>query len=179
MGLVPSDPRGSLIELRVLDGANLYFPRPVVKLTLDLSGLLDMSEPDAEAVVEQLDLPLAPVGSTGSSIRQGFAATVVAHLAQRVAAASGTAHLALRCRPAPDLARLVVAYPWRRRGRAEALGRALGAVLDELPTADLAGAVRRAASTVRAAPPVGGTGDGTGDGAGDGTGPAESPPAAG
>ena len=40
----------SLVELRVLDGANLYFPRPAVKLTLDLSGLLALDEDQARAV---------------------------------------------------------------------------------------------------------------------------------
>ena len=39
--------RPSLVELRVLEGANLYFPRAAVKLTLDMTTLLDL--PDAEA----------------------------------------------------------------------------------------------------------------------------------
>jgi cyanophycin synthetase len=155
MGPVPAS-RGSLVELRVLDGANLYFPRPAVKLTLDLRGLLAMSEPDAERVCAQLDLPVTPVGHPGSSIRLGFAATVVVYLAHRVAAASGISQLAVRCRPAADLDRLVVAYPWRRRGRAEALGRALAAVIDTLPTPDMAAAVGRAAAAVRTAPPAAG-----------------------
>ena len=46
----PSAP-SALVELRVLDGANLYFPRPAVKLTLDLTRLLDMDEDAARSVV--------------------------------------------------------------------------------------------------------------------------------
>ena len=35
-----STPR-SLVELRLLDGPNLYFPQPAAKVTLDLTELLD------------------------------------------------------------------------------------------------------------------------------------------
>ena len=41
-----------------------------------------------------------------------------------VAAEAGTTRLAVRSRPTADLHRLVVAFPWRRRGKAEALGHA-------------------------------------------------------
>ena len=34
----------TLVELRVLDGANLYFPRPAVKLTLEIPALLSLPE---------------------------------------------------------------------------------------------------------------------------------------
>ena len=40
----------SLVELRVLDGPNLYFPRPTIKLTLDVSPLLGASEGEAMAL---------------------------------------------------------------------------------------------------------------------------------
>ena len=33
-------PRAELVELRVLDGPNLYFPRPAVKVTLGVAGWL-------------------------------------------------------------------------------------------------------------------------------------------
>ena len=38
---------GSLVELRLLDGPNLHFPRPAAKVTLDLSELLRLSDADA------------------------------------------------------------------------------------------------------------------------------------
>ncbi|MDX6238315.1 MAG: cyanophycin synthetase, partial [Kribbellaceae bacterium] len=38
----------SLVELRVLDGANLYFSRAAVKLTLDLTSLIDAPAPVAK-----------------------------------------------------------------------------------------------------------------------------------
>ena len=42
--------RPSLVELRVLEGANLYFPRAAVKLTLDITTLLELADADARAV---------------------------------------------------------------------------------------------------------------------------------
>ena len=39
----------SLVELRVLEGPNLYFPRAAIKLTLDISGLADVSTEKARA----------------------------------------------------------------------------------------------------------------------------------
>jgi cyanophycin synthetase len=145
--------RPSLVELRVLEGANLYFPRPAVKLTLDLSSLLSLDDDDARKVAQQLALPAARPGAAGTGLRQRFAARVVARLVRRVAEQSGTTRLAVRSRPTADLHHLVVAYPWRHRGRAEALGHAVAGVLDTLPTADVAGAVHAAAEYVRGAEP--------------------------
>jgi cyanophycin synthetase len=147
-------PRGaSLIELRVLDGANLYFPRPAVKLTLDLSGLLALSEDKARAVAAELGLPGARPGRPDTGLRQRFAAKVVARVVRRVAAEAGTTRLAVRSRPTADLHRLVVAFPWRRRGKAEALGRGVADVLDSLAGGDVAAAVARAANDVRGIEP--------------------------
>jgi cyanophycin synthetase len=142
-------PAGSLVELRVLDGANLYFPRPAVKLTLDLSALLALGEDQARSVAEELGMPAARPGRPDTGLRQRFAAKVVARVVRRVAAEAGTTRLAVRSRPTADLHLLVVAFPWRRRGKAEALGRGVADVLDALTNGDVAGAVSRAAGEVR------------------------------
>jgi cyanophycin synthetase len=150
----PSVPSASaLVELRVLDGANLYFPRPAVKLTLDLTRLLGMDEEGARAAAEQVGMRGARPGGAGTGLRQRFAARLVARLVRRVAAESGTTRLAVRSRPTGDLRRIVVAYPWRRRGRAEALGHAVTAVLDAVPAADLGTVLADAVESVRAAEP--------------------------
>ena len=154
----PSGPPGpaepsALVELRVLDGANLYFPRPAVKLTLDLTRLLDMDEEAARSLAGQVGLNATRPGGAGTGLRQRFAARLVATLVRRVAAASGTTRLAVRSRPGGDLRRIVVAYPWRRRGRAEALGRAVASVLDAVPSADLSSVLDAAVQSVRAAEP--------------------------
>ena len=55
----------------------------------------------------------------------------------------------MRVRPTSDPDRLVVAFPWRHRGRAQSLGRAVADALDALPTPDLEAAVSAAAETGR------------------------------
>ena len=151
----PSEPPapGALVELRVLDGANLYFPRPAVKLTLDLTRLLGMDEATARSVADQIGLRGSRPGGAGTALRQRFAARLVAKLVRRVAGESGTTRLAVRSRPTADLHRIVVAYPWRRRGRAEAMAHAVTAVLDALPVDDLSGVLAAAVESVRTAEP--------------------------
>jgi cyanophycin synthetase len=146
-------PAASLLELRVLDGANLYFPRPAVKLTLDLSALLGLDEDAARAVAADLGLPAMRPGRPGTGLRQRFAAKVAARVVRQVAAKAGTTRLAVRSRPTADLHRLVVAYPWRRRGKAEALGRGVAQVLDAMVNGDVGVALTRAADAVRHAAP--------------------------
>ena len=141
--------QSSLVELRVLEGANLYFPRPAVKLTLDLSTLVGLDEADARAVATQLGLPSAAPGAAGTGLRQRFAGRVVGRLVRRVAHESGVTRLAVRSRPTAQVGMLVVAYPWRDRGRAEALGKAVAGILDLLPTGDIRGALHEAGAAVR------------------------------
>jgi cyanophycin synthetase len=59
--------------------------------------------------------------------------------------------LAVRVRPSADVHHLVVAYPWRNRNRAQALGRAVATVLDSLPAGDVDRLVSSVAEEVRAA----------------------------
>jgi len=55
----------------------------------------------------------------------------------------------VRTRPTADLHRVVVSYPWRHRGRAQALGHAVAGVLDALPATDLAAVLDAATGHVR------------------------------
>ncbi|MGH2681762.1 MAG: Mur ligase family protein [Actinomycetota bacterium] len=112
-----------LVELRVLEGPNIYFPRPAIKLTLSVGGWMDLSEERAAGVAEGLGLPGSPrPGLPGSGQRLRFAARVGAHLTRGLARATGT-RLAVRARPGPEPDQVVVAFPWRRRTHAESLGR--------------------------------------------------------
>ncbi|MFL6102818.1 MAG: Mur ligase family protein [Actinomycetes bacterium] len=124
----------ALVELRVLDGANLYFPRPAVKLTLDVARLLALEEERAAAVAAEVGLTAGSPGSPGGEQRRRFATRLLAHLVRRVAAAAGVRALAVRSRPGPEPTQVVVAYPWRHQHAAEALGRTvaeLAATLDD------------------------------------------------
>ncbi len=142
----------SLVELRVLEGPNLYFPRAAIKMTLDISGLADVPTEKAKRFAARIGLPNARPGEPGSGFRQRFAARAVARLVRAVAQESGTRRLAVRVRPTSDAHRLVVAYPWRHRERAQEMARAVAEVLDELPGADIDDAVERAAKRVADSP---------------------------
>jgi cyanophycin synthetase len=148
--VVPLDAvRPSLVELRVLEGANLYFPRAAVKLTLDISTLLALPDASAREVGKSLSLAAARPGAAGTGLRQRFALRVVVAVVRRVARESGTTRLAVRSRPTADLHRTVVAFPWRHRERAQALGHAVAGVLDAMPVEDVDAVLAAAAALVR------------------------------
>ena len=142
-----------LVELRVLEGPNLYFPRAAIKLTLDIGVLAAASEENAVRFARRIGLRNPRPGAADSGFRQRFAARAVARLVRAVAAESGTAKLAVRVRPTSDPHRLVVAYPWRHRERAQVMGRAVAEVLDALPSTEIEDVVSRAAERVAASAP--------------------------
>jgi cyanophycin synthetase len=139
----------SLLEMRILDGPNLYFPHAAVRLTLDVRRLVEAPEDEAAALASSIGLRHATPGPSGTGFRQRFAARALARLVRQVATEAGTHRLPVRVRPERDVHRLVVAYPWRHRSRAEALGRAVAEVLDTVPVDDVDGLVERVASRVR------------------------------
>jgi cyanophycin synthetase len=104
---MPHRPDGhppELLELRLLDGPNLYFPRAACKVVLDISAQL--TGPGGEARARELARDLEA-------------------RTRRLAATAGTTRLAVRSRPGPEPGQLTVAFPWRRRELARALGSAL------------------------------------------------------
>ena len=147
----------SLVELRVLEGPNLYFPRAAIKLTLDISGLAAVPEERALLFAQRIGLATTRPGAPDSGFRQRFAARALARLVRAIAQETGTTRLAVRVRPTSDPHQLVVAFPWRRRGRGVALGEAVAAVLDALPgtgsAADIDSVVGEAAATAAAEDP--------------------------
>ena len=143
----------SLVELRVLEGPNLYFPRAAIKLTLDLTGVIEAPEERALRFAARIGLPRARPGKPGSGFRQRFAARAVGRLVRQIAGEAGTTRLAVRVRPTNDVHRIVAAYPWRSRTRAQELGRAVADVLDALPSPDLDELMSAAAARVRNADP--------------------------
>ncbi|MGI9155848.1 MAG: Mur ligase family protein [Marmoricola sp.] len=121
----------SLVELRLLEGPNLYFPRAAVKLTLDVGALASASETDVRAFATALGMAGVRPGAPDGGFRQRAVMRLVERLVRRVAAGAGTTRLAVRVRPTRDQQQVVVAYPWRDRNRASALGEAVALVLDE------------------------------------------------
>src|SRR3954453_16695526 len=110
-------PVTSLVELRLLEGPNLYFPRAAVKLTLDITGLASAPTPTAERLARRIGLTNARPGGPDSGVRQGFALRAGARLVRAIAQDSGSLRLAVRVRPTSDPHVVVVAYPWRHRER--------------------------------------------------------------
>ena len=130
---MPTTPTaGSLVELRLLDGPNLYFPRPAAKVTLDLTELLGLPDADARDLGAEFGLGKARPGIAGSAFRQRFAIRLVTQVVRRLAHAGGVTRLAVRTRTGQAVSELVVAYPWRNSGRAEALAYGLAQVLDSV-----------------------------------------------
>ncbi|HEY8115814.1 MAG TPA: Mur ligase family protein [Actinomycetota bacterium] len=123
-------PRADLVELRVLDGPNLYFPRPAVKLTIAVGGWLDVPEERLETALERVGATGRP-GRPGSDQRRRTISRLAARVTWRLATASRV-RLAVRSRPGPERDQVVVAFPWRRRGAAEALGREVAPLLHEV-----------------------------------------------
>ncbi|MEO9323798.1 Mur ligase family protein [Nocardioides sp. C4-1] len=138
----------SLIELRVLEGPNLYFPRAAIKLTLDISGLSAASEETASRFASRIGLRNARPGASDSGFRQRFALRAVGRLVRAIAHESGTLRLAVRVRSTADPHTIVVAFPWRHRTKAQEMGQAIADVLDAVPGADLDAAVSAAAQRV-------------------------------
>ena len=149
----------ALVELRVLEGPNLYFPRAAVKLTVDVHALATADEAALRALAAGLGLRSVRAGAPLSGFRQRALVRVVTALVRRVARESGTTRLGVRVRAVSDADRLVVAYPWRDRDRARALGEQVAGVLDGLGEPATADATRvdelvaAAAEVVRRTPP--------------------------
>ena len=143
----------SLVELRVLDGANLYFSRAAVKLTLDVSALADAPAPAAKTYAQAIGLGTTRPGRIGSGFRQRFAIRVVGHVVRRIAREAGIGRIGVRVRPEADVRRLVVAFPWAHEGRARALGAAIVEVLDAFGSEDLSELIKAVGERVRDEPP--------------------------
>jgi cyanophycin synthetase len=127
---MPTNSQVSTIEVRVLDGPNLYFTRPAVKLTLGVGPWLAQPEIRTDELAKRAGFkPAAHAGPPRSEQRRRFVARLAAHLTRALAESTDT-HLAIRARPGPEAEEVVIAFPWRRRGTAEAFARELGPLLE-------------------------------------------------
>ena len=148
-----ADEPASLVELRVLEGPNLYFPRAAIKLTLDIGGLAAVPEDTAKRFAQRIGLRNARPGKPDTGFRQRFALRAVARLVRAIATESGSTRLAVRVRPTSDQHQIVVAFPWRHRTRAQVMGTAVAEVLDAVPGGEVDTVVSEAAARVAAAEP--------------------------
>ncbi|HEU4356553.1 MAG TPA: Mur ligase family protein [Actinomycetota bacterium] len=120
----------TLVELRVLEGPNLYFPRPAIKLTLAVPGWLALPEERFDHLAGRVG-DAGRAGRPGSEQRRRAMARLATQLTRRLASVAQV-RLAVRGRSGASEGQVVVAYPWRRRGAAEALGHEVAALLGAL-----------------------------------------------
>jgi len=134
------------VELRVLDGPNLYFTRPAIKLTLSAKEWAETSEDRVLEAAIRIGLrgaaraagrggTEAPAsgsarpGPPGSERRLRFVVRLAAHLTRYLARAANT-HLAVRARRGSEPDQVIVAFPWRRREASEAFGREVAGLFE-------------------------------------------------
>lgn len=122
----------TIIEVRVLEGPNLYFPRPAIKIIADCPGYLRADERTLRAIAKRLGMRGVRPGTADSEQRQQAVMRLVAQVVRRIAAESGTTTLGVRVRTGGSRDQVVVAFPWRWRGRGLALGESLGPALGGL-----------------------------------------------
>ncbi|MFC7492401.1 MULTISPECIES: tetratricopeptide repeat protein [unclassified Knoellia] len=122
-------PAVTATEVRVLEGPNLYFPRPAVKVTLDLTAYLEADKDTVRSVARTAGLGAIQAGAPGTEQRQRVIARLAERAVRAVSRASGTGRLGVRSRPGGDRSVVVVSFVWRRRGPAQALGESVAPVL--------------------------------------------------
>ncbi len=116
-------------DLRLLDGPNLYFTRPALRVSLSLTGYLDAEESRLQEIAAQLGLPRSAPGEAGTETRGRFLLRLVERVVRRVAKAAGSTRLGVRVRSTAEPGQVVVAVPWNSRARATAIGNGLGPLL--------------------------------------------------
>ena len=119
-------------EVRVLDGPNLYFARPAVKVSLRLPGYLALERRYASELAERCGLRSPRPGKPNTAQRQRFVMRLAAHVMRRVVAGVGPKRITVRTRPGGTVDDIVVAIPWRHRNWGRLAGEALAPVLEAL-----------------------------------------------
>ena len=142
-----------ITEVRVLEGPNLYFPRPAGKITIELPGYFDVDTERLQRVGGQLHLRRRAPGAPGSAVRQQYVMSLVERVVRLIARETGTARLGVRVRSAGESG-LVVAFALHHRGRVQLLADALGSALEALlDGADVVETMAAAADSVRGGDP--------------------------
>ena len=125
-------PTVTVVELRVLDGPNLYFPKPAIKLTLAVPGWMRAADKTVLRTAAGLGFDRIIPGEPGTDARRRTTARIAKQFTRRIGLAAGAERLAVRARLGGPADQIVIAFPWRRQGSAEALA---GAVADALASA--------------------------------------------
>lgn len=117
------------LEVRTLEGPNLYFDRAAMKVVLDVAPLIQAPQREVRRLARRLGTSVDAPGRRGSGERQAVAARLVRRLVRRMAAADGFRGLTTVARSLSDPHQIVVAFPWKNRHRAVALADGIAEVL--------------------------------------------------
>ncbi|HET7398082.1 MAG TPA: tetratricopeptide repeat protein [Intrasporangium sp.] len=125
----PVGPPVRVGEVRVLDGPNLYFTRPAIKVSLHLPGYVQLSKDEALDVADRVGLRSARPGGAGTALRQRFVMRLTRTVMRRLASGIGAGRHGVKVRAGATPADVVVAFPWADRTRGRMAGEQLGEVL--------------------------------------------------
>ncbi len=147
-------PQVRVDEVRVLDGPNLYFARPAIKVILHVPGYLDLKRTHAEDLARRLGMRSARPGRRGTALRQRFVMRVIRTVMRRVGTEIGAGRLGVRVRAGQTVNDVVLAFPWVNRTRGRVAGEQLGAVMAGLldPSRRADEVIEDAAAVILAAP---------------------------
>lgn len=126
------NPGVKLLGIRALEGPNLYFPRPAIRVTLDASGWYEVDTTAFAAALSQVRGRASKPGEPGSPQRARTVLRFIETVTRRVAYECGTPRLGIRVREGSGVGEVVIAFPWNRRERAKEMGRAVVALLADL-----------------------------------------------
>ena len=119
-------------EVRLLDGPNLYFPKAALKVRLGVGPALALHPQQARRLATVVGMPTRRPGAAGSTWRLQLVARSLRACVRTVLAEAGVDRVAVRSRTGPGGDEVVVAVPWRHRGRAEVAGALLAPLVQEL-----------------------------------------------
>ena len=91
-------PPVTVVELRVLDGPNLYFPRPAMKLTLAVPGWMRAADATVLRTAAGLGFDRIIPGEAGTDARRRTTARIAKQFTRRIGLAAGAERLAVRGR---------------------------------------------------------------------------------
>src|SRR6478735_1273810 len=141
-------------EVRVLDGPNLYFARPAIKVILHVPGYLELRRTEAEALARRIGLRSARPGKRGTALRQRFVMRVLRTVMRRIGTEIGAGRLGVRVRAGQTVQDVVLAFPWIHRTRGRVAGEQVGVVMAGLldPSRRADEVIEEAAAVILAAP---------------------------
>lgn len=120
------------IEIRVLEGPNLYFTRPAIKIQLALPGYLALPDDAFASVCRAAGLRRVQIPAAGSAGRQRVTGRIVEQVVRALAAGVGVTRVGVRARGGNVRDEVIAAAVWRHRGRAEAVAHAVAPTLRSL-----------------------------------------------